>query len=154
MSSPFHPLFDPVKALSPPTSLMATLVFFKFSQVMKFGLCAIPFASFFHSWLGFTPVHFSFSIKLYSSSPLSHRPCNFHFVATHLILIINLWLYSYVGWRRWWHPTPVLLPGKSHGWRSLVGCRLWGCTESDTTEATWQQQQQLCICWFNVFFCL
>ena len=32
--------------------------------------------------------------------------------------------------------TPVLLPGKSHGWRSLVGCRLWGCTESDTTEAT------------------
>ena len=26
------------------------------------------------------------------------------------------------GWRRQWHPTPVLLPGKSHGWRSLVGC--------------------------------
>ena len=33
-----------------------------------------------------------------------------------------------------WYPTPVLLPGKSHGWRSLVGCCLWGCTESDTTE--------------------
>ena len=33
-------------------------------------------------------------------------------------------------------PTPVLLPGKSHGRRSLVGCRLWGCTESDMTEAT------------------
>ena len=28
--------------------------------------------------------------------------------------------------RRQWHPTPVLLPGKSHGWRSLVGCSLWG----------------------------
>ena len=39
-------------------------------------------------------------------------------------------------WRRQWHPTPVLLPGKSHGQRSLVGCRLWGRTESDTTEAT------------------
>ena len=38
--------------------------------------------------------------------------------------------------RRQWHPTPVLLPGKSHGWRSLVGCSPWGCTESDTTEAT------------------
>ena len=38
--------------------------------------------------------------------------------------------------RRWWHPTPVLLPGKSHGRRSLVGCLLWGCTEPDTTEAT------------------
>ena len=33
-----------------------------------------------------------------------------------------------------WHPTPVLLPGKSHGWRSLVGCSPWGRQESDTTE--------------------
>ena len=37
-------------------------------------------------------------------------------------------------WRRWWHPTPVLLPGKSHGRRSLVGCSPWGRKESDTTE--------------------
>ena len=29
-------------------------------------------------------------------------------------------------WRRQWHPTPILLPGKSHGWRSLVGCSPWG----------------------------
>ena len=36
--------------------------------------------------------------------------------------------------RRRWHPTPVLLPGKSHGWRSLVGCSPWGGEESDTTE--------------------
>ena len=36
--------------------------------------------------------------------------------------------------RRQWHPTPVLLTGKSHGRRSLVGCCLWGRTESDTTE--------------------
>ena len=36
--------------------------------------------------------------------------------------------------RRQWHPTPVLLPGKSHGWRSLVGCCLWGRQESDMTE--------------------
>ena len=35
---------------------------------------------------------------------------------------------------RQWHPTPVLLPGKSHGWRSLVGCSPWGCYKSDTTE--------------------
>ena len=34
------------------------------------------------------------------------------------------------------HPTPVLLPGESQGQRSLVGCSLWGRTESDTTEAT------------------
>ena len=34
------------------------------------------------------------------------------------------------------------LPGESQGRGSLAGCRLWGRTESDTTEATWQQQQQ------------
>ena len=44
--------------------------------------------------------------------------------------------------RRKWQPTPVFLPGESQGRRSLVGCRLWGRTESDTTEATQQQQQQ------------
>ena len=39
-------------------------------------------------------------------------------------------------WRRQWHPTPVLLPGKSHGHgqRTLVGFSPWGCEESDTTE--------------------
>ena len=36
--------------------------------------------------------------------------------------------------RRQWHPTPVLLPGKSHGWRSLEGCSPWGCWGSDTTD--------------------
>ena len=38
------------------------------------------------------------------------------------------------GWRRWWHPTPVLLPGKSHWQRSLVGCSPWGRKGLDTTE--------------------
>ena len=36
--------------------------------------------------------------------------------------------------RRKWQPTPVLLPGNSRGWRSLVGCSPWGCEESDSTE--------------------
>ena len=39
-----------------------------------------------------------------------------------------------IPWRRKWHPTPVLLPGKSHGRRSLVGYSPWGRKESDTTE--------------------
>ena len=43
-------------------------------------------------------------------------------------------------WRRQWHPTPVLLPGKSHGQRSMVGCSPWGREESDTTEVTQQRQ--------------
>ena len=40
----------------------------------------------------------------------------------------------YVKWRRQWHPSPVLLPGKSHGRRSLVACSPWGRYKSDTTE--------------------
>ena len=51
-------------------------------------------------------------------------------------------LFTFMHWRRQWQPTPVLLPGESQGRGSLVGCRLWGRTESDTTEATKQQQQQ------------
>ena len=43
-------------------------------------------------------------------------------------------MYSQSLWRRQWDPTPVLLPGKSQGWRSLVGCSPWGREESDTTE--------------------
>ena len=53
------------------------------------------------------------------------------------LLPISMW-----SWRRQWHPTPVLLPGKSHGRRSLVGCSPWGCWRSDTTE------------WFHFHFSL
>ena len=48
-------------------------------------------------------------------------------------------LFTFTHWRRQWQPTPVFLPGESQGQGSLVGCRLWGCTESDTTEVTWQK---------------
>ena len=41
-----------------------------------------------------------------------------------------------IPWRKAWQPTPVFLPGEPQGWRSLVGCCLWGRTESDTTEVT------------------
>ena len=43
---------------------------------------------------------------------------------------------TFLHWRRKWQPTPVFLPGESQGQGSLVSCRLWGCTESDTTEVT------------------
>ena len=43
---------------------------------------------------------------------------------------------EYIMWSRQWHPTPVFLPGESQGRGSLVGCHLWGHTESDTTEVT------------------
>ena len=44
-----------------------------------------------------------------------------------------------------WHPTPVLLPGKSHGWRSLVGCSSWGHEELDTTERLYFHFSLSCI---------
>ena len=55
-----------------------------------------------------------------SRTRLSDFPFTFHFMY----------------WRRKWQPTPVFLPGESQGRESLMGCRLWGRTESDTTEAT------------------
>ena len=48
----------------------------------------------------------------------------------------SLSLFTFMHWRRKWQPTPVFLPGESQGQGSLVGFRLWGCTELDTTEAT------------------
>ena len=47
----------------------------------------------------------------------------------------SLSLFPFIHWRRKWQPTPVFLPGESQARRSLVGCRLWGRTESDMTEA-------------------
>jgi len=48
----------------------------------------------------------------------------------------SLSIFTFMHWRRKWQPTPVFLPGESQGRGSLVGCCHWGCTESDTTEAT------------------
>ena len=55
----------------------------------------------------------------------------------------SLSLFPCMHWRRKWQPTPVFLPGESQGRGSLVGCRRRGRRESDTTEVTQQQEQQL-----------
>ena len=61
------------------------------------------------------------------------------------------WMPGWVVICRWpekarrWHPTPVLLPGESHGWRSLVGCSPWGREESDKTERLHFQFSLSCI---------
>ena len=50
--------------------------------------------------------------------------------------VTSLSLFTFMHWRRKREPTPVFLPGESQGWGNLVGSRLWGRTELDTTEAT------------------
>ena len=54
--------------------------------------------------------------------------------------------YSY-RWRRKWQPTPVVLPGKPHGWRSLVGYSPWSHKESDTTEQLHFHSYRKCCHW-------
>jgi len=61
----------------------------------------------------------------------------FYWCLTKIMMprLTSLSLFTFLHWRRKWQPTPVFLPGESQGQGSLVGCRLWGRTESDTTEA-------------------
>ena len=74
--------------------------------------------------------------------------CRLHFWLLIILLLLpkclsvghdratSLALFTFMHWSRQWQPTPVFLPGESQGRGSLVGCRLWGRTDSDTTEAT------------------
>ena len=55
--------------------------------------------------------------------------------------VSSLSLSTFMHWRRKWQPTPVFLPGESQGQESMVGWRLWGHTESDTTEVTSQHHE-------------
>ena len=55
----------------------------------------------------------------------------------------SLSLFTFMHWGRKWQPTPVFLPGESQGRGSLVGCCLWGRTESDTPKATCRSSEHL-----------
>ena len=74
---------------------------------------------------------------------LSNSHCTLSFYVITLLLTKHsnmlhkrrtLIISTFALWRRKWQPTPVLLPGKFHGWRSLVGYSPWGHKESDTTN--------------------
>ena len=92
------------------------------------------------------PIWDSVNILDLSERFLSHvrevfAPLSFQiFYQAHSFLLLRPLLRMFaclmLSCRRKWQPTPVFLPGESRGQGSLVDCRLWGHTESDTTEAT------------------
>ena len=102
-------------------------------------------------WLS-TTIHIEFTLYLqlfkamatHSSTlawkiPWAEEPGRLQFMGSPRVghdWMTSLPLFTFMHWRRKWQPTPVFSPRESQGWRSLVGCCLWGHTESDTTEAT------------------
>ena len=89
------------------------------------------------------PKYWSFSFSISPSSKysglISFKIDWFELLAAQQILRSLLQQHSSIPWHSAFfgesmQPTPVLLPGKSHGWRSLVGCSPWGLEELDTTE--------------------
>ena len=80
-------------------------------------------------------------LTILNNSGESGHPClvpdlkgnTFSFSPLRIIFAVGLSSMAF-SQRRQWHPTPLLLPGKYHGWRNLVGCSPWGCKESDTME--------------------
>ena len=72
-------------------------------------------------------------LQCYISFRCQHRQYVYR-LHSNVSLLLLYFIHTSLYRRRQWHPTPVLLPGKSHGWRSLVGCSPWGHEELDTTE--------------------
>ena len=71
--------------------------------------------------------------------PWAEQPGRLQFMGSRRVghnWATSLSRFTFMHWRRKWQPTSVFLPGESHWRGSLVGCHLWGCTDSDTTEAT------------------
>ena len=98
------------------------------------------------SWTWLSGFTFTFTKIIKCNHPLLKLLRQSFIISVCMLLLVttelrpsNQWEYRFVRgevWRRKWQPTPVFLPGESQGRGSLVGCCLWGRTESDTTEAT------------------
>ena len=85
----------------------------------------------------FSRVQSTATAKVIRKSSISNKTQASQFISAinkHTVFLSTFKTNCCFSWRRQWHPTPVLLPGKSHGRRSLVGCSPWGPKESDTIE--------------------
>ena len=108
--------------------------------------CTMPGLPVYHQLPEFTQthVHWEKAIATHSSTlawkiPWTEEPGRLQFMGLQRVghdWATSLSLFTFMHWRRKWQPPPVFFSGESQGWGSLVGCHLWGCTESDTTEVT------------------
>ena len=156
---PSHPLSSP----SPPTWIFPSIRVFSNKSVLRirwpkywsFRFNITPsneysgLVSFRMDWLDLLAVQGALkSLLQHHSSKASILWCSGFFIVmlslypymtTGKTIALTRWTFvgkimSLLFNRRQWHPTPVLLPGKSHAWRSLVGCSPWGRKESDMTD--------------------
>ena len=93
-------------------------------RVLK-GERMLKFGHLWKFWISVYPIYFAWSFPGGSDHKESACQCRRP--------RFNLWVRK-IPWRREWQPTPVFLPGKSHGQRSLAGCSPWVCKESDMTK--------------------
>ena len=74
----------------------------------------------------------------------------FKYIHYHIDVYICIYVYTYI-WRRKWQPTPVFLPGKSHGQRGQVGYSRWDLKESDMTEQlNTHAHTHMCVCVYHI----
>ena len=114
-----------------------TLWFFNCKQA--WSCFFLPFKSFFYKLIFQIPTPVLLPGKSHGWRSLvgcSPWGCEQSDMTEWLHFYFSLSLFTFMHWRRKWQPTPVFLPGESQGQGSLVGCHLWGRTESDMTEAT------------------
>ena len=92
-----------------------------------------------------TPVQYSCLENPWMEEPSGLQSMGSQRVGHHWATSLSL--FTLMHWRRQWQPTPMFLPGESQGGWSLVGCRLWGRTELDTTEAAWLSSSSSSSSW-------
>ena len=87
----------------------------------------------------FTMLIVFFNVQTFVNFPGKNTGVGCHFLLQCMKVksqseVFTFYIFTLMHWRRKWQPIPLFLPGESQGRGSLVGCHLWGCTESDMTE--------------------
>ena len=131
----FRELRDCATFQSRQVSVLAWVMVFYFTSQYVKGLISIPTPNTVLSEKAMAPHSSTLAWKI----PWTEEPGRLQSMGSLRVghdWATSLSLFTFMYWRRKWQPTPVFLPGESQEWGSLVGCRLWGHTQSDTTEAT------------------